>query len=306
MSRESVSRRDLLRRTGALAALAAIPGPLMALGRRLRDPDMARLTDWVATLRSEGLAAPGAPFGRCVIRAAELAIGTPYEASTLEAYLTVGGSPRDEPLTLSLTRFDCVTLVEAAIAVARVAAAGGTPAWPDFATEVERMRYRDGRRTGYGSRLHYFSEWIADGERRGLLTDLGEELGGKADCRALRFMSEHRGSYPALADDAAFAEIGARERRLAGTSRYVVPTAAIPGIAGRIESGDVIAFATTIPGLDVTHAAFACRDRLDVLRVLHAPLSGGVVELTQSTLPEYVGAIRGCSGILIARPLRGL
>ena len=42
-----------------------------------------------------------------------------------------------------------------------------------------------------------------------------------------------------------------------------------------------------------------------LLRVLHAPLSGGVVEVTESTLPEYVAAIRSSTGILVARPLWG-
>ena len=68
----------------------------------------------------------------------------------------------------------------------------------------------------------------------------------------------------------------------------------------------MLAFATAIPGLDVTHSAFACRTDDGVLRVLHAPLSGGVVEVTHSTLPEYVGAIRRATGILVARPLWGL
>ena len=62
---------------------------------------------------------------------------------------------------------------------------------------------------------------------------------------------------------------------------------------------------TGIPGLDVTHSAFAYRDAKGVLRVLHAPLSGGAVEVTRSTLPEYVAAIRKATGILVARPLRG-
>ena len=71
----------------------------------------------------------------------------------------------------------------------------------------------------------------------------------------------------------------------------------------RIETGDVLAFATEIPGLDVTHAAFAYRDAGGTLRVLHAPLSGGTVEITRTTLPEYVAAIRRATGILVARPL---
>jgi len=40
-----------------------------------------------------------------------------------------------------------------------------------------------------------------------------------------------------------------------------------------------------------------------VLRVLHAPLSGGVVEISRSTLPEYVRNVRRSTGILVARPL---
>jgi hypothetical protein len=323
MARDSdipLRRRDLLRNATLAAAALVLRAPLAACERETRrapeterlaatspaDPDHERLTDWTSRLRAEGLAASDSPVGRGATRVGELAAGTPYEASTLEAYLRSGGSPSGlEPLTLSLTRFDCVTLVEACLAVARVADDEGAPTWERFGREVERMRYRGGERRGYASRLHYFSEWIADGERRGLLRDLGSELEGVEDRRPLRFMTEHRGSYPALADDAVFGEIGAIERRLDRRTRRVVPTARIAEVSDRIEAGDVLAFATAIPGLDVTHAAFAYRDAEGILRVLHAPLSGGVVEVTRATLPEYVAAIRRATGILVARPLRG-
>ena len=165
------------------------------------------------------------------------------------------------------------------------------------------MRYRGGRRGDYATRNHYFSEWIADGERRGLVRDLGAELGGIEDARPLRFMTEHRASYPALADDAAYRAIGEIERRLDAHPRRVVPAAHIADVADRIQTGDVLAFATSIPGLDVSHSAMAYRDRDGVLRVLHAPLSGGVVEVTKTTLPEYVARIKRATGILVARPL---
>jgi hypothetical protein len=269
------------------------------------DPDRERLTAWAAALRDEGLARSDAPVGPSATRVGELAIGTPYEPFTLEAYLRAGGSPvATEPLTLSLTRFDCVSLVESCLAVSRVADDAGAPTWERFAREMERMRYRGGERHGYASRLHYFSEWITDGERRGLLRNLGAELGGVEDARPLRFMTEHRTSYPALADEGVFKAIGAMERGLDGHARRVVPTERIPEVADRIASGDVLAFATAIPGLDVTHAAFAYRDPAGVLRVLHAPLSGGVVEVSRSPLPDYVAAIRRSTGILVARPLR--
>lgn len=304
-----LSRRDLLRNAAAAAAALAVPGPLAACVKEEPppppDPDRERLATWAAALRARPSHTESV-IGRDAIRVGELAAGTPYEPHTLEAYIRAGGSPRGtEPLTLSLTRFDCVTLVEACLAVARLAASDGEPSWTRFGREVERMRYRAGERREYSSRLHYFSEWITDGARRGLLEDFGGRLGGTEDVRPLRFMTEHRDSYPALAEDAVFREIGAIERSLDGRPRHVVPTERIGEVSDRIETGDVLAFATAIPGLDVTHAAFAYRDSGGILRVLHAPLSGGVVEITRATLPEYVAAIRRATGILVARPLRG-
>src|SRR4029077_14455925 len=109
----------------------------------------------------------------------------------------------------------------------------------------------------------------------------------------------------ALANDEVFREIGERERSFDAIARRLVPVSGIPAILDQIQSGDVLAFATSIPGLDVTHAAFAYRDQQNIVRVLHAPLSGGVVEVTRTTLPEYVAAIRRATGILVARPLVG-
>jgi hypothetical protein len=307
---DRLSRRGFVGRAALAAAVLALPAPLAACARREQappspaGPDESRLADWSAALRAEGLARRDVPLGRAAVRTGELAVGTPYVAQTLEEYLGAGGSPRAEPLALSLTRFDCVTLVEACLAVARSADDDGKPTWERFGREVERMRYRGGERRGYVSRLHYFSEWIVDGERRGLVRDLGAELGGEPDARPLRFMTEHRASYPALADDGAYAGIAAVERGLDAHPRRVIPTARIAAVSDRIETGDVLAFATSIAGLDVTHAAFAYRDAGGVLRVLHAPLSGGSVEVTRSTLPEYVAAIRRATGILVARPLR--
>ena len=307
----SVSRRDLLRMAGFGTAALMLPEGLAACrtGKSQQeprspqlDPDLERLTSWTATLQQRKLGGPGTPLGRRAIGVGELAVGTPYEAFTLETYLRAGGNPSQEPLTLSLTRFDCVTLVESCLAVARLTGDDGPPTWERFGREIQRMRYRGGERRGYSSRLHYFSEWITDGDLRGLVRDLGPELGGGEDARPIRFMTEHRASYSGMVDDAVFREIEATERRLDRHPRRVIPTKRIPEVVNRLESGDVIAFATEITGLDVTHAAFAHRGADGVLRVLHAPLSGGAVEVTRTTLPEYVAAIRRATGILVARP----
>jgi hypothetical protein len=303
------TRRSFLQGLAGVAAALGIPAPLLACERSLPtyppDGSRSRLAAWSRKLASEGLSRPEVPLGRSVSRVGELASGSPYEPFTLDAYLRNGGSPAEEPLTLSLTRFDCVTLVEACLAVGRVAAIEASPSWEGFGHEVERMRYREGLRKGYTSRLHYFSEWISDGAGRGLLRNLGPELSGAEDARPLRFMTQHRDKYAALAGEPVFQEMSEIERRLDDHPRLVVPTKRIPEVVSRIETGDVLAFATEIPGLDVTHSALAYRDGRGTLRVLHAPLSGGVVQVTHSTLPEYVAAIRRSTGILVARPLRG-
>ena len=54
----------------------------------------------------------------------------------------------------------------------------GQPTWQRFTREVERMRYRGGRRLSYTSRLHYFSEWISDNEELGLVRNVTRDLGG--------------------------------------------------------------------------------------------------------------------------------
>lgn len=315
------TRRDLLRHAAAAAAVLALPFPLSACSRGAPEADPGepdspapqsaastddeRLALWVATLRAEGLASRDVALGRAAARVGELAQGTPYQANTLEAYIKAGGDPAVEPLEVSLTKFDCVTLVESCLALARLAATEGEPTWEGFGKEIERMRYRGGARTDYASRLHYFSEWISDGARRGLVRDMGAELGGEPDSRPLRFMSAHGNRYPAFSHYAEWEKVREMERSLDGSTRMVVLKEHIPEVQDRIETGDVLGFATSIQELDVTHAAFAYRTEDGVLRVLHAPLSGGVVEITRFTLPEYVANIGLSTGILVARPLWG-
>ncbi|MGH7458107.1 MAG: N-acetylmuramoyl-L-alanine amidase-like domain-containing protein [Longimicrobiaceae bacterium] len=298
----SVSRRDWLRTLLLAGAGALIPAPVAkAYAARTADADHERLRLWsywqgIETRRG------GWEMPRRTARVGEYALGTPYQAFTLEAYLRRGGHPGREPLALSLTRFDCVTFVESSLAIARLVATGGR-GWSGFAREVERLRYRGGVRDGYLSRLHYFSEWISDNQRRGHVRDLGRELGGVADRRPLRFMTQHPESYPALAWDQTRREIGQLERRLDGHPRWVIPSDRIPEVEDFIESGDILAYATSLAGLDVTHTGLAWRGPDGVVRVLHAPLSGGVVEITRATLHGYVRGLGTASGILVARPV---
>jgi cell wall-associated NlpC family hydrolase len=265
------------------------------------EEDLDRLSTWVEGVRATGLHRSDVPLGYTVAAIGEQALGTPYAAFTLEQYLHEGGSPWNEPLSLTLTGFDCVTLVETCIALARIARGDGPPTWTAYAREMQGLRYRGGRPDGYLSRLHYFSDWIADNTRRGALRDLGRQLGGEPDTRPLRFMSRHRDRYPALADEQIFEGVREHERRLDDQPRWVVPTQRLPDVEAHLQSGDVIAFATSVDGLDAAHTAIACRDGNGVLRVLHADRPA--VEITTAALPDLVAAARAWTGILIARPV---
>ncbi len=305
--KSSGSRREFLKALAIAAGTTAVPSLAAAATRRNLLPvtasdDIARLKAWTFALRHEQSAVAHSPFGARAAHVGELAIGTPYVPNTLEGYLRNGGDAAHEPVTLSLTEFDCVTLVESCLGVARIAAAGGAPTWNRFGTEIARMRYRGGKSGGYASRLHYFSEWISDGASRGLVTDLAPKLGGIVDPRPLRFMTGHRDSYAALANDSVFRQIAEIEKRLDSHKRYIIAKDRVPEVADELQTGDVIAFATSIAGLDVTHSAYAYRRRDGVMGVLHAPLSGGAVEISRKSLPHYVDAINSSIGILVARP----
>lgn len=263
--------------------------------------DQARLTEWLRILRADSASGPSAPLGHLVARAGELALGSPYAFKRLDVYLKEGGEREAEPLTLSLTHFEAVTLIESCVALARCARQG-TGTWEAFGREVERIRYRGGKRDGYLSRLHYFSEWISDNAARGNVHDMGRELGGVQDARPLRFMTTHRSNYPALHSDATFEAISEYEKRLDKTPRWVVPQEKVSEASDRIEPGDVVAFASGRRGLDVSHAGIAYRDDRGTLRVLQALFSANRVEVSPEALPEYV-ASRKSTGILVARPL---
>jgi hypothetical protein len=233
------------------------------------------------------------PVGEIVARIGEWFVGTVYTPATLEA-------PGPEHLVINLREFDCVTYVENMLAFGRIVRAGSK----DFATfrnEILSYRYRGGRLAGYPSRLHYFSEWIADNDARGIVENLTPAL-GVADLEPIDFMTGHRASYRQLAADATFAEIAAIEKRLSGVPRYVIPEHNIRSREASIRNGDVIAAASTVKGLDIAHTGLALwKDGR--LHLMHAPLVGDSVEISKLPLAERIIASPRQDGIMVARPL---
>ena len=248
--------------------------------------------EWAARQRPDTMPR----FGDLLARIGERFVGTPYEPQTLEV-------PGPERLVVNLEALDCVTFVETALVLARLAWSGT----PDdaFATpyrdELTRVRYREGALDGYPSRLHYFSEWIADNEAAGLVTALSRELGGVADSSAIDFMSNHPDAYRQLADPDVLARVIDTEMRISATERYYIPQEEIAAKAHLIRDGDIIAATSTVPGLDVAHTGIALW-REGELRLLHAPLVGSHVQISEETLAERIQRLGGQDGIMVARP----
>ena len=298
------------RREGADPEASPTPGtqgPPPGAVETVSRPASGTARDWEIAREHFAWAAarpPGAfpRFGDLVARIGERFVGTPYEPRTLEL-------PGPERLVINLEALDCVTLVENVLVLARLAWTAPPGLGEDsdgfraaYRDELELVRYRGGALDGYASRLHYFSEWIADNAALGLLAPVSRELGGVVDPSPIDFMSTHPEAYRQLADPAVLAGIVAVESRLEGVERHYIPEQAIDSASGGIRDGDIIAATSTVAGLDVAHTGIAVwRD--GVLRLLHAPLVGSHVEMSEESLAERVRRIGGQDGIMVSRPL---
>ncbi len=234
------------------------------------------------------------PLGEAMARLGVTFVGTPYAPGTLEV-------PGPERLVINLRELDCVTFVENVLAIARLVRAGKTD-FEAYRAELSRIRYRDGVIDGYPSRLHYFSDWIADNERKGLVRDVTRELGGERVVERIDFMSTHPESYRQLSDPGNLEAIRRIEAELSARERYVIPQERIAEVEAGIRNGDIIAMTSTLDGLDVAHTGIALW--VDGrLHLLHAPLAGGNVEISAVPLAERIRGIRTQDGIMVARPL---
>ena len=238
-------------------------------------------------------------FGDLVARIGERFVGTPYQPHTLE----LAGPER---LVINLEVLDCVTFVENMLVLARLAWADSLDD-PDhfrsaYRDELTRIRYRDGTLDGYASRLHYFSEWIADNEASGLVDAISLDMGGVADPSRIDFMSTHPDAYRQLADAEVLDAIAQMEAHLGQIERYYIPADAIDAASSGIRDGDIIAATSTVAGLDIAHTGIALwKD--GTLRLLHAPLVGSHVQISDESLAERITRIGGQDGIMVARPL---
>jgi hypothetical protein len=235
------------------------------------------------------------PMGSIVQEIGMKLVGSSYRAGMLD-------EPATERLIARLDAFDCVLFVEAALVLAQGAAVEDY-SYEGYLRRLENVRYRGGRLDGYASRLHYFTEWISDNDRRGNVVDITSEIGGQPLPKRLDFMSRNRASYARFkTNDAVFAQIREMEANLREHEIFYIPQNQIRRAYPLLEAGDVIALATSIQGLDVTHTGLAFANEDGSFGLLHASLSGEV--LVSPDLQTYVENNRVQTGIVVARPVR--
>ncbi|MFW5759269.1 MAG: N-acetylmuramoyl-L-alanine amidase-like domain-containing protein [Bacteroidota bacterium] len=234
------------------------------------------------------------PFsaGDLIIDIAGEFLGTPYVAGTLD-------TQDKECLTVNVLEMDCTTFVEYVLALT-LSVKDKNSDVNSLIKHLQKFRYRFGEPEKYPSRLHYFSDWLYTNQEKGLIDLISDELGTEEFDTHVHFMSENPEYYHQLSDRAFLHEMRKQEKIISERSMKYLPKNRIDEHAQFIANGDIIAFTSTIDGLDVSHTVFACH--LDnKLHFIHASVSGKKVEISPIPLQQYLMNLNSVDGILIGR-----
>lgn len=255
-----------------------------------QSEDVARFEKIVQYAKQQNL--PDRPIGEIVQAIADNFLGQPYA----EGLLDKSGA---EKLIVTLNKFDCVLFVETVLAIARGVAVKDYD-YQNFVNRIEEQRYLNGKMNGYCSRLHYFSEWINDNQKRQTVENITTQLGGVPMNKQLNFMSQHRSSYPQMVkDEATYQCIVGIEADLAKTTVNYIPTNLIKSIYSQLKPGDIVAVATDVKGLDVTHTGLVYRNADGNMGLIHASPAGQVT--VAYDLHRYINRVESAIGIVVAR-----
>jgi len=236
------------------------------------------------------------PINEVIVEVGRSFIGTEYLAHTLE----VDG---EERLVINLTGLDCNTFLEYVLVFARNIKRDKTT-FDDFKNELILIRYRDGKIDKYPSRLHYFTDWIYDNSKKAIVEDITKKIGGELLKLNLSFMSDNPQYYKHLKENPEFIPIiKKQEKEISKRDYFFVPQEKIAETEDKIKEGDLLAFTSTVKGLDVNHVGIAVRLDDGRIHLLHAPNIGYKVQISELPLSEYVMKIDRDSGIIIVRVL---
>lgn len=232
--------------------------------------------------------------------------GSAYKANTLEpAIIPNDPSNAVEELVIKLDSVDCTTFVEYMAAAMLGRVYDPEPQDSIMQRFVQALRYRDGKRGNYASRKHYFTDWIRDNVKQGMMVDITDSCEGVVGKKkTINFMSTHPQSYPQLKRSPKLVEqIKAVEAELSSVEMTYIPCSKIIKNYPNIQEGDIIAFVTSTPGLDVQHVGMVWRPdpENDRPQLMHASSVNGRVLITNATIADYAFEAKNCIGIKIIR-----
>lgn len=241
---------------------------------------------------SEMSANKSLPAGELMVKTARFFLNTPYVAATLEK--------EPEALVVNLREMDCMTLVENVTALTKTMQSA-SPSFEAFCKNLQTIRYRNGEIHDYTDRLHYTADWIFENQRKGIVKDVTQAIGGVPLSVDVSFMSTHPDSYKPLNAHPEFvSRIAAKEKEINARPYYYIPETDINKQVEGIQDGDIVCFVTTIKGLDISHVGIVSRVG-DKLTFIHASTTRKKVIVNEAPLQEYVESIKRNSGIMIVR-----
>lgn len=259
------------------------------------DPEHRNLFIFRSLIRTLRNQKPSAtPAGELLVKVGRFFLGAPYKANTLE-------TESRERLVINLQEFDCLTFVETALAVTWLLLTGKR-SFGAFRDLLRQIRYRGGHMKGYASRLHYFSDWIYDNEKKGFVRNVTAQIGSKAytHTKPLAFMTSHPELYPALSDATTFQRMKSIERAISRRSLSLVPKGKLARFENRINNGDLIALTTETEGLDIQHVGIGVKIK-GRIHLLHASSREKRVTLSRETLYRYLARRTTLTGVMVAR-----
>jgi hypothetical protein len=230
---------------------------------------------------------------------ADKLLGRPYVSHTLELY------PDKEQLIVNTRQLDCTTLVETVTALT-LCAQDHLTSFSDYCDMLRRLRYRGGVVDRYPSRLHYFSDWIADNTQKGLVKEVQTPSPSFAAVQqlSLYYMSKHPEAYKALKKHPEYvAEIAEHERTLTNRKYRYIPKNAVRNnkeLRAVVHDGDIIAITCNKPGLDIAHVGFA-KWHTDGLHLVNASSIHKKVVDEPMLLYQYLQKHPSHTGIRIVR-----
>ena len=222
-------------------------------------------------------------------------IGIPYCGGTLDVN-------ENESLVVRTDSVDCTTYVETVLAMylASKIEYGG---YNDFKKALTKIRYRDGVIKGYSSRLHYFSDWVTDNEKKGILYEVTSRSNHSQRHFSINYMTKHSGLYRRLKEDSlSVNEMLCVEEKWKNYDMSYIPKELLKEHHNNIDicNGDILALTTNIDGLDVLHLGFAVWVDGNI-HLLHASSLYGRVVLDPMSLYEYLKDRNKHTGIRVIR-----